>query len=110
MTTDNVGNAAFRARFRLRGADLPFITATATDPNNYTSEFSRGIPVRVGPRDEDDRTRAGGAVLVRDTAADAVRATAVDILLDEKAGHGATRRVRVAGGAKVAAISRSGRR
>jgi hypothetical protein len=97
VTTDDVGNATFRARFRLRGPVLPFITATATDPNNNTSEFSGGIPVRLRPRADDDKTRASAAVPARDTAAGPGHATAVDILLKEQAEHSATRRVQVTG-------------
>ena len=41
VTTDGSGNASFTVTFSATVAVGQFITATATDPNNNTSEFSQ---------------------------------------------------------------------
>ena len=45
MTTDGSGNAGFNAAFATAPATNLFVTATATDANGNTSEFSAGIGV-----------------------------------------------------------------
>jgi titin len=46
VTTDADGNASFTASFAAAVAEDQFITATATDPDNNTSEFSAGLEVQ----------------------------------------------------------------
>ncbi len=59
------GNAAFNATFSAAPPADYFVTATATDANGNTSEFSSGIPLAVGPQSFAlSITNAGGTVNV----------------------------------------------
>jgi titin len=49
ITTDDSGIAAFTAVFNAEVPQGQFIAATATDPNNTTSEFSRDVVVESPP-------------------------------------------------------------
>ena len=48
VTTDGTGNASFMATFPTTVPPGDFITATATDPDNNTSEFSECTPAALG--------------------------------------------------------------
>ena len=45
VTTTNVGSAGFSATLPVAVPPGQFVSATATDPNNNTSEFSRSLVV-----------------------------------------------------------------
>jgi ELWxxDGT repeat protein len=49
VTTDANGNVTFQASFPMAVPAGQFVTATATDPGNNTSEFSQGQPVASPP-------------------------------------------------------------
>ena len=48
VTTDNAGNAAFTVSFSSHPAVGQFVSATATDPNGNTSEFSKDVTITSG--------------------------------------------------------------
>ena len=49
MVTDASGNVSFNAAFALGNLAGDWISATATDSNGNTSEFSQDIPVAKAP-------------------------------------------------------------
>src|SRR5262249_33841646 len=53
VTTDSIGNASFTTTFATQVPAGQFVTSTATDPNNNTSEFSQAVV-----------TTRGGAIIV----------------------------------------------
>ncbi len=48
VNTDGIGNASFTATFATQVPAGQFISSTATDPNNNTSEFSQDVLVQRG--------------------------------------------------------------
>jgi Ca2+-binding RTX toxin-like protein len=56
VTTDAAGNVSFTQNFPINIAAGQFITATATDPDNNTSEFSGGTAVIIPSLSIDDVT------------------------------------------------------
>jgi len=78
VTTDAAGNVAFSETLSVVLTGTEFITATATEPNNNTSEFSAGIPLNIPPNLDLDGTAEGinfntnfaegeGAIAIADT-------------------------------------------